>query len=179
MRTAPQRENITFFSGLAFQLDPSDELVSFMTAWLDSKIWLLRLRWQFTWEQEACWVITGATGGLACVRLDSCDLPRWIWRPTGALVTTWGSYSPWRQPDASTNRGGDTEPAPGGGTPRGSRTCHFLSCQLRRSGDDFANCALALKASEGFGASSFFLLTLTLQSRTDSGSFWACLRRRC
>lgn len=50
MRAAPS-------TGLTFQLVPSDELVSFITAWLDSKILLLRLRWQFTWEQEACWVM--------------------------------------------------------------------------------------------------------------------------
>lgn len=48
VRTASEHENVTFYSRLTFQLDPSDELVSFMTAWLDSKILLLRLRWQFT-----------------------------------------------------------------------------------------------------------------------------------
>lgn len=41
---------------LTFQLTDRDELASFMTSWLDSKILLLRLLWHMTWRQEACWV---------------------------------------------------------------------------------------------------------------------------
>lgn len=37
---------------LTFQLYPRDELVDLITSWLDSKMRLLRLRWQLTWEQE-------------------------------------------------------------------------------------------------------------------------------
>lgn len=55
IRTPSGRQKLTEAS-LTFQLTPRDELVSFRTAWLDSKILLLRLRWHRTCEQEACWV---------------------------------------------------------------------------------------------------------------------------